>query len=138
VRGHSGAGELVTLEPTFSKTKDPLSMDCIFCKIAAGEIPAKLAYQDDDVVAFHDLTPQAPTHILIIPRKHITTINDLTAADAPLTGRRFLDATHITAQAGFAATGYRLVMTPNRDAGQSVFHIHLARLAGRSLSWPPG
>lgn len=113
-------------------------MDCIFCKIAAGQIPAKLAYQDDDVVAFHDLTPQAPTHILIIPRKHIMTINDLTEADAPLIGKLFLAAKQIAAKEGFAENGYRLVMNTNRDAGQSVFHIHLHLLAGRPLSWPPG
>jgi len=113
-------------------------MDCIFCKIAAGQIPAKIAYQDDDVVAFHDLQPQAPTHILVIPRKHIATVNDLTPDDAALVGKLFLAARQIASEQGFAADGYRLVMNTNRDAGQSVFHIHLHLLAGRSLSWPPG
>jgi histidine triad (HIT) family protein len=113
-------------------------MDCPFCKIAAGEIPARLAYQDTDVVAFHDLHPQAPTHVLIIPRRHIATVNDLTDADAALVGKLFLAAKHIASEQGFAEAGYRLVMNTNRDAGQSVFHIHLHLLAGRSLGWPPG
>jgi histidine triad (HIT) family protein len=113
-------------------------MDCIFCKIAAGQIPARVAYQDEDLVAFHDLNPQAPTHILIIPRKHIATVNDLGADDAALVGKLFLAARRIAQEQGFAEAGYRLVMNTNRDAGQSVFHIHLHLLAGRSLSWPPG
>jgi histidine triad (HIT) family protein len=113
-------------------------MDCIFCKIATGQIPAKLAYEDAEVVAFHDLNPQAPTHILIIPRKHIDTVNDVTEADAPLIGKLFLAAKHLASELGFADGGYRLVMNTNRDAGQSVFHIHLHLLAGRSLAWPPG
>jgi histidine triad (HIT) family protein len=113
-------------------------MDCIFCKIAAGQIPAAPVYQDDEVFAFRDLHPQAPTHILIIPRKHIATVNDLAHGDAGLVGRLFLAAKEIAKQEGFAAAGYRLVMNTNADAGQTVFHIHLHLLAGRPLGWPPG
>ena len=113
-------------------------MDCIFCKIAAGQIPARLAYQDDDVVGFHDINPQAPTHILLIPRKHIATVNDIALEDAALVGKLFLAAKQIAQEQGVADSGYRLVMNTNRDAGQSVFHIHLHLLAGRSMAWPPG
>jgi len=113
-------------------------MSCIFCKIASGEIPASITYQDEDVVAFRDLHPQAPTHILIVPRKHIATVNDLESSDAALVGKLFLAAKQIAAEHGFAHDGYRLVMNTNHEAGQSVFHIHLHLLAGRTFHWPPG
>jgi len=113
-------------------------MSCIFCQIASGEIPASVTYHDDDVVAFRDLHPQAPTHILIVPRKHIATVNDLQGEDSTLVGKLFLAAKQIANEHGFAEEGYRLVMNTNHDAGQSVFHIHLHLLAGRSLHWPPG
>ncbi len=112
--------------------------NCLFCRIAAGEIPAKLAYEDDDVVAFHDINPQAPLHVLIIPRQHIATINDLTADNAELVGKLFLAAKKIAADAGYAENGYRVTMNCGADAGQTVFHIHLHLLAGRVLEWPPG
>jgi histidine triad (HIT) family protein len=112
--------------------------NCLFCRIAAGEIPAKLAYEDDDVVAFHDINPQAPLHVVIIPRKHIAMINDIEAADAELVGKLYLAAKKIVADAGYADDGYRVVMNCGADAGQSVFHIHLHLLAGRHLTWPPG
>lgn len=110
--------------------------DCLFCRIAAGEIPANVAYQDDDVIAFHDISPQAPLHVLVIPRKHIATINDIEAADAELVGKLYLVAKQVAADAGHS--DYRVVMNCGADAGQSVFHIHLHVLAGRQLSWPPG
>lgn len=113
-------------------------MSCLFCRILKGEIPAAPVYEDEEVFAFRDVNPQAPTHILIIPRRHIATVNDLAADDAALIGRLFLAAKQIAAQLGFAETGYRLVMNTNREAGQSVFHIHLHLLAGRTLHWPPG
>lgn len=112
--------------------------NCLFCRIAAGEIPAKLAYEDDDVLAFHDINPQAPLHVLIIPRKHIAMINDIQPEDADLVGKLTLAAKKIAADAGYADEGYRAVMNCGADAGQSVFHIHLHLLAGRHLSWPPG
>jgi histidine triad (HIT) family protein len=113
-------------------------MNCIFCKIAAGEIPATIVHQDEHVVAFRDLNPQAPTHILIIPRRHIATVNALSEADAAVVGHQFLAARRIAAELGFAEDGYRLVMNTNAAAGQTVFHIHLHLLAGRSFAWPPG
>ena len=112
--------------------------DCLFCRIIAGEIPAKIAYQDDDVVAFHDISPQAPLHVLVIPRKHIAMINDLQPEDASVVGKLFLAAKKVAADAGYAESGYRVVMNCGRDAEQTVFHIHLHVLAGRALSWPPG
>jgi histidine triad (HIT) family protein len=112
--------------------------DCIFCKIAAGTIPANIVYQNDDVLAFRDLNPQAPTHILVIPKKHIATTNDITAGDATLIGNMYLTAKHIAKDEGIADSGYRTVMNCNRGAGQTVFHIHLHVLGGRPMSWPPG
>lgn len=113
-------------------------MNCIFCKIAAGEIPATIVHQDEHVVAFRDLNPQAPTHILIIPRQHIATVNDLNDANAAVVGKLFLAARRLAAELGFAEDGYRLVMNTNANAGQTVFHIHLHLLAGRGFAWPPG
>ena len=112
--------------------------DCIFCKIASGQIPATVVYQDDDCVAFRDLGPQAPTHVLIVPRRHIATLDDLVAGDAELAGRIVLAATHIARQEGVAEAGYRLVWNCNAAAGQSVFHLHLHLLGGRNFAWPPG
>jgi len=112
--------------------------ECIFCKIAAGEIPADLVYEDDQVVGFRDLNPQAPTHVLVIPRRHIATLNDLTADDAGLVGRMYLAAREIAAAEGIADPGYRTVMNCNESGGQTVFHIHLHLLGGRAMQWPPG
>lgn len=112
--------------------------DCIFCKIAAGEIPAEQVYQDDTVVAFRDLNPQAPTHILVIPRKHIATLNDVTPDDAAVVGRMIAAAAPIAAGEGVAETGYRTVINCNEDGGQTVFHIHMHLLGGRRMAWPPG
>jgi histidine triad (HIT) family protein len=113
-------------------------MDCLFCKIAAGEIPAKLVYEDEDIIAFRDINPQAPTHILLVPRRHIATLNDLAASDAMLAGKLLLQAKALAEREGIAESGYRTVFNCNRDAGQSVYHIHLHLLGGRSLQWPPG
>jgi histidine triad (HIT) family protein len=112
--------------------------ECLFCKIAEGKIPAKLAYQDDTYVAFHDINPQAPTHFLIIPRRHIATLNDLTPEDEVLVGGMFVLAQKLAKQMGIADFGYRTVMNCNAGAGQSVFHIHLHVLGGRAMAWPPG
>ncbi len=112
--------------------------DCIFCKIAAGEIPATKVLETDDVVVFRDLNPQAPTHLLAIPRKHIATINDLTEDDAELVGKLYLAAKQVAADEGIADSGYRTVMNCGEGAGQTVFHIHLHILGGRPLTWPPG
>jgi histidine triad (HIT) family protein len=113
------------------------SQECIFCKIASGAIPAeKLA--DGDIIAFRDLNPQAPTHLLVIPRKHIATLNDLEPDDAELIGQMFLTARTLASEAELAESGYRTVFNCNRDAGQEVFHIHLHVLGGRKFGWPPG
>lgn len=113
-------------------------MDCLFCKIAAKQIPAKTAFENDRVIAFHDLFPQAPTHILIIPKAHYTTLNDVPAAEAALVGELLTTASQLAKDNGFDDAGYRVVMNCNADGGQSVYHIHLHLLAGRKLVWPPG
>lgn len=112
--------------------------DTIFGKIARGEIPADLVYEDDDLVAFRDISPQAPMHILIIPRKPIPTLNDAGPEDAELIGKLFLAAARVAKEAGIAEQGYRTVVNCNAAAGQTVFHLHLHVLGGRPLQWPPG
>jgi histidine triad (HIT) family protein len=111
--------------------------DCLFCKIVDGEIPAKKVHEDDDVVAFEDINPQAPVHLLIIPRRHIASLNDAAPADAELLGRVVLAARRL-AEARGVATGYRLVNNCGESAGQSVFHLHFHLLGGRAMRWPPG
>ena len=112
--------------------------DCLFCKIASGDIPADIIFEDDFSVAFRDINPQAPTHVLVIPRRHIPTINDLSADDTADIGRLYLAAGKIAAEEGFAEPGYRVVMNCNAAAGQTVFHVHLHLLGGRQFNWPPG
>ena len=112
--------------------------DCIFCKIVAGTIPSAKVHEDEHCIAFRDLHPAAPTHVLVVPRKHLATMNDLAAADAPLAGHLLFTGAQVAKKLGHADDGYRLVFNTNRDAGQSVFHIHLHLLAGRALGWPPG
>lgn len=113
-------------------------MSTVFGKIIRREIPADILYEDDEVLAFRDVNPQAPVHILIIPKKEIPTLNDLQEADAPLIGKLFLVAKELAAQLGVAESGYRTLFNCNDDGGQTVSHIHLHLLAGRALSWPPG
>ena len=115
-----------------------MSEDCLFCKIVAGDIPADIIYESESAIAFRDINPQAPTHVLVIPRQHIATINDLDEADRSLVGDLYLAAQQIAAEEGIADSGYRAVMNCNEGAGQSVFHIHLHVLGGRALTWPPG
>jgi histidine triad (HIT) family protein len=112
--------------------------DCLFCKIVDGKIPAQLVYQDDRAVAFRDINPQAPTHVLVVPRRHIPSLNDLVAADAELVGYLHLVAQKLAQQEGVAAGGYRVLFNTGKQAGQTVFHIHLHLLGGRDLGWPPG
>ena len=113
-------------------------MDCLFCKIADNKIPAKIVYEDDKALAFEDINPQAPVHVLVIPRKHISTSLDITENDHELIGHMYQVANRIAKEKGVADRGFRLVMNCNRDAGQTVFHIHLHMLAGRAMLWPPG
>jgi len=112
--------------------------DTIFGKIAAGEVDADVVYQDDDCVAFRDLNPQAPTHILVVPRKSIRTLNDVTEGDAELVGKLFLAAAKVARQEGIAERGYRTIINCNAEAGQTVFHLHVHVIGGRPLRWPPG
>ena len=112
--------------------------DCLFCKIIGGEIPGQFVHQDDQLVAIKDINPQAPLHALIIPKRHIASLNDLAPSDDALVGSMFRRAAALAKERGFSDRGYRTVFNTNREAGQSVFHIHLHVLAGRLLAWPPG
>lgn len=112
--------------------------DTLFAKIIRREIPADIVYEDDDVLAFRDVNPQAPQHVLFIPKRAIATLNDLTETDAVLIGKLVLTATRYAKDEGFAEDGYRCVINCNRDGGQSVYHLHLHLLGGRALAWPPG
>ena len=112
--------------------------DCLFCKMVAGEIKPDVVYEDDAVMAFRDVNPQAPLHVLVIPRVHIATTNDLTAENVDIGGKLYLAAKQIAADEGVAEPGYRMVMNCNPGAGQSVYHIHLHLLGGRAMTWPPG
>lgn len=111
---------------------------CLFCRIRDGEIPAEITYTDDRVLAFRDINPQAPMHLLVIPRRHIATLNDLAEEDRELVGHLHLVAARLATEAGWADKGYRVLFNCNRQAGQSVFHLHLHLLAGRVFRWPPG
>ncbi len=112
--------------------------DCLFCKMISGEIPPRVVYEDDHVLAFRDINPVAPTHVLVIPKQHISTINDLDEEHMALVGRLYLAAKQVAGIEGIAEEGYRTVMNCNDRAGQTVFHIHLHVLGGRDMRWPPG
>lgn len=112
--------------------------DCIFCKIIKKEIPSKIVYEDDMVIAFEDVNPQAPVHLLIVPRKHIPTLLDLTPEDNQLIGHIFLTANNLAKNKGISVSGFRTVFNCNKDAGQAVYHIHLHIFGGRGMAWPPG
>lgn len=113
-------------------------MDCLFCKIVKGEIPAKITYRDDLVIAFADINPQAPHHLLIVPHQHIATLNDLLPENNALVGHMMQTAKKLAQQLQIEEAGYRVVMNCNAGAGQTVFHIHLHLLGGRHFTWPPG
>jgi histidine triad (HIT) family protein len=115
-----------------------MSDSCLFCRIVRGEIPARLAAQDDQVVAFHDIDPKAPTHVLIVPREHLPSVDALAEQHGPLLARMVQTAQRLAREAGAERSGYRLVFNHGPDAGQSVDHVHLHLLAGRKLGWPPG
>lgn len=112
--------------------------DCLFCKMVSGEIAPDKVYENDDVLAFRDISPQAPTHVLVVPKRHIATLNELDSDSADVVGKMVLAAAELAKQEGFAEQGYRTVMNCNADGGQSVFHIHLHLLGGRIMNWPPG
>jgi len=110
--------------------------DCLFCRIIRREIPSPLIYESPDCVAFRDIDPQAPTHALVVPRRHIASLNE--AADARLLGELLIAAAEVAKQEGIAESGYRTVINTNRDAGQAVFHVHVHVIGGRKMHWPPG
>ena len=110
--------------------------DCLFCRIVAHEIPAKHVLENEHVVAFRDINPQAPVHVVIVPREHVTSLNE--ARDAEMLGQLSLAAAQIAKSEGIAESGYRTVVNTNRDAGQTVFHVHLHLIGGRDMGWPPG
>ena len=112
--------------------------NCLFCKIAEGQIPSKIVYQDEDVVAFEDINPQAPHHILLIPQRHIASIADVTEEDGALLAALFTVATKLAHKLGLDERGYRIVTNVGPDAGQAVFHLHFHLLGGRKFTWPPG
>jgi len=111
--------------------------NCLFCKIATGEIPSKIVYQDQDVVAFEDINPQAPHHVLFIPRRHIASMTDLTIEDGSVLAALFIAAAKVARERGISESGYRFVANVGPDAGQSVFHLHFHLLGGRRMGWPP-
>lgn len=113
-------------------------MDCLFCKIINREIPADIVYEDEHVLAFNDINPQAPTHMLIIPKTHIATLNDIEEADLALVGRLQYTAAKLAKEAGFAEEGYRVLMNCNEKGGQTVYHIHMHLMGGRRFTWPAG
>jgi len=120
------------------RQRTPIMENCLFCRIIAGEITASIAHESEHIVAFKDVNPQAPLHLLIVPRRHIRTLNDLTLNDDQLIGSMFRAAAMLAKKHGYSSRGYRTVFNTNADAGQTVFHIHLHLLAGRGLHWPPG
>ncbi len=115
-----------------------MTQNCIFCKIVAGEIPAKLVYQDEQVTVFHDIDPAAPVHVLIIPNRHIESLATVSDDDAAAVGRLLTVAGQVAQLTGVAETGYRVTLNVGRDGGQAVYHLHAHLLGGRRLSWPPG
>jgi histidine triad (HIT) family protein len=112
--------------------------DCLFCKIIDRKIPASIVYEDDRVIAFEDITPQGPTHVLVVPKRHIPSLNELTPADDMIIGEIVRRAAAIAKERGIDAGGFRTVFNTNKNAGQTVFHIHLHLIGGRSMAWPPG
>ena len=112
--------------------------DCLFCKIIARQIPGSIVYEDDRLLALNDINPQAPTHVLVVPKRHIGTLNDLQPGDDGIVGEMVRRAAAIAKERGLSAGGFRTVFNTNRDAGQTVFHIHLHLLGGRHMTWPPG
>ena len=115
-----------------------MTAECLFCKMVSGQIKPNTVYEDNNVLAFKDINPQAPVHILVIPKKHIATLNDVEQETTGLVSKLFLTAVQIAKESGIAESGYRTVMNCNADAGQSVFHLHLHLLGGRIMHWPPG
>jgi histidine triad (HIT) family protein len=119
------------------ETEEPGS-DCLFCRIVSGDVPARTVHDDDAVLAFHDIAPQSPVHILVIPKRHIGSAADLTEGDGPILGRLFAATAQIAREQGLDDDGYRIVSNVGRDGGQTVDHLHLHLMGGRAFAWPPG
>jgi histidine triad (HIT) family protein len=113
-------------------------MDCLFCRMVAGDISPDIVFEDEHVLAFRDIQPQAPVHVLVIPKKHVTSLNDLEPADTELAGRLVLAAQRVARDLGIADDGFRIVSNCNRNGGQTVWHVHVHVLGGRQMRWPPG
>jgi len=112
--------------------------DCVFCKIAKKEIPAAIVYEDKDIIAFNDIKPQAPVHVIVIPKRHIDRVSDLSNENTGLAGKLIIASNSIAREKGIVDGGYRMTINCNRDAGQEVFHMHIHVLGGRKMGWPPG
>ena len=112
--------------------------DCLFCKIVARQVKASIVYEDDRILAFNDISPQAPTHVLVVPKRHVATLNDLSPGDDQMVGELVRRAAAIAKERGISAGGFRTLFNTNREAGQTVFHLHLHLLGGRAMHWPPG
>jgi histidine triad (HIT) family protein len=112
--------------------------DCLFCKIIQRDIPASIVYEDDRVLAFNDINPQAPMHVLVVPKRHVASLNDISVDDDPIIGELVRRGAAIAKERGLSADGFRTVFNTNRDAGQTVFHLHLHVIGGRAMHWPPG
>jgi histidine triad (HIT) family protein len=112
--------------------------DCLFCRIAAKKIPSRIVYEDDEMLAFEDINPQAPTHVLVIPKRHIDSLSAVSDQEAVLVGRLLLTARRLASEKGIAEEGYRAVINTGRNGGQTVFHLHVHLLGGRPMTWPPG
>ena len=125
-------------DQNFDQRERLMSNDCLFCKIISGDIPSNKVYSDDHVYAFHDINPAAPTHVLVIPRKHLSAVNDRSEEHEPLLGALMAAANRIVAQLGLEESGFRYVINTGSHGGQTVFHLHLHILGGRPLTWPPG
>ncbi len=115
-----------------------MTADCLFCKMVAGTIPPDKVYEDADILAFNDIHPRAPVHVLMVPKRHITTLNDFSDADIALAGKLVLTGKKLAAQLGIADSGYRIVNNCNLEGGQAVWHVHFHLLGGRQMQWPPG
>lgn len=115
-----------------------MSLYCVFCEISAGKMPAKKVYEDEEIIAFYDINPQSPVHLLVIPRKHISNLLDIKQQDADLLAKMIMTATILAKKHDIAETGYRIVINTNRYAGQSIDHLHIHILGGRVMGWPPG
>lgn len=136
--GSTGKASKCGDTPVLAKGGGGVNKDCIFCKIVAGELPARIVHEDELAIAFHDIQPQAPVHVLIIPRRHLPAISEMEPADRDMVGHLHWLARELAVTLGIAETGYRLVINNGRDANQTVGHLHLHLLGGRSMGWPPG